>query len=69
MPVAPSATRTALTTIVTNRLQAQGHLLDSSQIGALIADIEFTINANSATVLADVAADLGIWADPALGGQ
>jgi len=67
--VAPSATRTALTTAVANRLQAQGHLLDSSQLGALIADIEFTINANSATVLADVVADLGIWIDPPLGGQ
>jgi len=64
-----SATRIALVTAVGNRLQAQGHILDASQLSAVIADIEFAINANSATVVADVAADLGIWTDPPLGGQ
>jgi hypothetical protein len=68
MPVA-SATRTALVAACQTRLQAQGHILDQSQLGALVADIEFTINANSATVLADVASDLGVWPDPPVSGQ
>jgi len=68
MPAA-SATRVALSAAVQTRLQAQGHLLDGSQLGALLDDIEFQINANSATVLADVVADLGLWPDPPVGGQ
>lgn len=68
MPVA-SATRTALVTAVQTRLQAQGHLLDGSQLSALIDDIETTINANAGTALADVAADIGIFTDPPVSGQ
>lgn len=68
MPPTASVTRVAITTAVQTRLQAQGHLLDSSQLGALIDDIEFQINANSGTVLADVVSDLGIFSDPPLGG-
>lgn len=64
-----SATRTALITAVTNRLQAQGHLLDSSQTGALVDDIEAVVNANAGTVLSDVGVDLGLWPDPGLSGQ
>ena len=64
-----SATRVALLAAVQARLQTQGHLLDSSQLGALLDDIEFTINANSGTVLSDVGVDLGLWPDPALGGN
>lgn len=69
MPAAPSATRVALSTAVSTRLQAQGHLLDSSQLSALLNDIEFQINANSGTVLADVTSDLGLWPDPPISGQ
>ena len=68
MPVA-SATRVALLAAVSTRLQAQGHLLDGSQLGALVDDIENTINANSGTVLSDVGVDLGLWPDPAQGGN
>ena len=64
-----SVTRTALISICQTRLQNQGHLLDGSQLGALVDDIEFTINANSGTVLSDVGVDLGLWPDPAQGGQ
>jgi hypothetical protein len=69
MAPAISATRTALVNVITTRLQAQGILIDSSQIGALISDIEFQINANAGTVLADVVADLGLLPDPPVGGQ
>jgi hypothetical protein len=68
MPVA-SATRVALLSICATRLQNQGHLLDNSQLGALVDDIEFTVNANSGTVLTDVGVDLGLWPDPAQSGQ
>jgi hypothetical protein len=68
MPVA-SVTRVALLAICQTRLQNQGHLLDSSQLGALVDDIEFTINANSGTVLSDVGVDLGLWPDPVQGGN
>ena len=67
MPVA-SVTRLALIAACQARLQAQGHLLDGSQLIALVDDIEFQINANSGTVLADVTSDLGIFSDPPLGG-
>lgn len=64
-----STSRTALVTAAQARLLTQGYQLDESQISALIDDIEVAINTNSSTVLADVAADLGIFTDPPVEGQ
>lgn len=66
-----SATRVALASAVSARLQAQGHLQDGSQLAALLDDIEATINANAGTALADCAADIAPaqFGDPPLGGQ
>ena len=61
--------RQDLSAAVATRLQAQGHIQDSSQLAALLDDIETIINNDSATVLANVSADLGIFTDPPAGGN
>ena len=61
--------RIDLTAAVAARLAAQGHLLDNSQLSALVDDIETTINTDSAFVIAQSAADMGIFLDPPVEGQ
>lgn len=61
--------RQDLSAAVQARLSAQGHLQDSSQLAALLDDIENTINNDSAFVLANVGTDLGLFGDPPPGGS
>lgn len=62
--MAASATRTALINEIKMDLSDWNINLSQSQFYAFISHIESIINANSGTVIADVAADLGIWIEP-----
>ena len=61
--------RIDLTVAVTARLSAQGHILDNSQMSALIDDIETTINTDSAFVITQSASDMAVFIDPPVEGQ
>lgn len=63
----PSATRTALMNEVKTDLSNWNVSLSQSQLNAFVAHLEGVINTNSATVLADVTADLAIWPEPTKG--
>jgi hypothetical protein len=58
-----------MTAAVSARLQDQGHILDASQLGALLDDIETTINTDSAICIAQSASDMGTFLDPPVEGQ
>lgn len=60
-----STTGQAIQTAVTLRLNELNHALSPSHIGALVADIMATINANAGTVVADAAADVTGYQAPA----
>jgi hypothetical protein len=66
---AASQFRLDMIAAVSARLQAQGHNLDGSQLGALVDDIETTINTDSAFAIAQSASDMGIFSDPPVSGQ
>jgi hypothetical protein len=57
-----------LSAAVSARLSNQGHLLDSSQLSALVADIEQVVVNDQATCVAQATADLGLIPDPPQGG-
>lgn len=59
-----SATRIALANELRLDMTAWSINLSLSQFNAFIAHIEGVINSNSATVLADVIADLSVWPEP-----
>lgn len=62
--MASSATRTALINEIKMDLSDWNINLSQSQFNAFISHIEAIINSNSATIVADVASDLGIWPEP-----
>ena len=58
---AQSATRTAIILSIQSAMIAWGHNPSPAQIAQMVNHIEFDINTNSATALADVTADLATW--------